>query len=609
MHVKSDHNARVLKNTSVFETFLANGLLIALAFVLVPSVAQARIRWVGDNPLCDASTVQAAINQSSSGDEVRITKDHPFGEWHAQALSINSKNITIGGNWDYCFQPDSQYVDGYMVLSGYGGAAAPVITIRGNSNVRLYGLNISLGDPPPDDDDAGGGISFRGRGSLYLRVVILDYNTGRAGGAINAYGDWSELNDPPSLTVDLGDNVYISDNTATYGGGIYLRGKAKLNMKAAYTLLHRNHAAQGGAIFIGSLSVADIGSPDSTGGGVGVFYQNSATDKGGAIYAVARAGDVVNLYSTSIEEPLSFVGNQAPAGAMIWVARGEVCATHINVRGNIATGGGGIISVVDPYGSFSVNSSDCLYQLPEDAAGCPSLDQGRCDIYSGNSALSGGKLFSVASGGNIYVRRARMRGNATGFVLRAAESSFNGTTVVPSSLEVVDSVIDHNAVIANLASVVSGAQTVLTHVTIADNSLDASNASVFANSGGLGLAVVNTIVDQDQRLLSGDLTGVSFRGVLSRNFTGYPGQSGSNVVGVPAYIPGFYRLQPYSDGIDRLFTLSTGLVDPDGTARNVDNTSVPNSPGYLTDIGAYESTATSIPPDADRIFSSSFESP
>jgi hypothetical protein len=631
MHVKSRPNARALKNVAIFETFPARGLLIALAIMLVPGVAQARVRWVGASSGCDSATIQGAINQASNGDEVRITKDGGYqGEWYGQALSINNKNLTIGGNWDYCGQPDAQYSVGYQVVSGFGGTRAPVITIRGTSNVSLYGLLISLGDPSSasNPSNLGGGIDFRGDGSLSLRTVILQYNVGIHGGAIHVACQ-GNCSNTPTPTLTLADNVYFYDNTATLGGGVFLGVYSKLNMKNAYTLFHRNRATLGGAIFMDPEAAADIGSPHPA-NVAGVFYQNTATYAGGAIYVYNNGGGsgqnpTINLYSTSATEPLSFIENEAPLGAAVAVVSNmasigkEVCATHAYFHGNRSTAQAGqegsIVFVRGSGAGFSVNSSDCIYQIPDDAAGCGRMDESRCDQFSENfTGISEGHVFDAQLGGRIFLRRVHVDHNVNSENTNSALLRVvNADSLPTSTISMEDSVIDHNAIVKVGVVNSNNAAVSMRHVTIADNTrLNSFFGSIFANYGGL-IAVSNSIIDLGTEFeLASEFSGSTLMDfVLASNARGYS-QAGADpdlFIGAPSYIPGFYRLQPYSEGIDRAMVSigDAAEFDSDGTRRNIDNRSINNIPDYFADLGAYESTATSIPPDLDTIFASSFE--
>jgi predicted outer membrane repeat protein len=635
MHVKSRPNARTLKNVSIFETCLARGLLIAIAFFMTSGVAQARVRWVGASSGCDSTTIQDAINRASNGDEVRITKDGGYlGEWYGQALFINNKNLTIGGNWDYCGQPDAQYPVGYQVVSGYDNPSspnpAPVITIRGASNVSLYGLLISLGDPS-GASSRGGGIDFRGRGNLSLRTVILQYNVAVSGGAIYIScneGNGALCNGPvnPSPTsLTLRDNVYIYDNTAYFGGGLYVNYGAKLVMKNAYTFFHRNHAVdnptsgengRGGAIYFYAGGTADIGSPHPA-GTAGVFYQNTATGSGGAIYVGTEDGFApsapINLYSTSAAEPLSFIENQAFKGAAVAMystgysesGTTVVCATHVNFRGNRRDPVGNFstaASIVDVFGArslFAVNSVDCLYQLPDDAVACGPLDQTHCDEFSENEAQV---LMKSGGGGDIFLRRVRVdHNNLRNKVLFTYGNLLSDLSVTG----IYDSVIDNNTAMMGIVEASGGGAAILNHVTIAGNSHPLQ--PVLTNLDSI-LYVRKSIIDQEDSatLFEGNIENTILSFVLASNASGYSEINPNLFLGRPSYIPGFYRLQPYSAGID-LAPVSAEATDPDGTPRSIDNASIQNTPGYYADLGAFESSATFTPPELDRIFASSFD--
>jgi hypothetical protein len=580
-----------------FQRSLFQRLAVLIACVLGVQAmsAQARVIWVGDSPECEAQFIQNAIQIAANSfgpDEIRITKDHPDGSWYNQALTIVNGDLTIGANWDFCGQPDASYQAGYQTVSAFN-RAAPVLTIRGSSKIFLYGMKIFLGAPPANSGK-GGGIDFQGSGTLTLRTMQVANNTGDLGGGILVKGN---------IALRLYDNVYITENTARSGGGLYMSNGASLAMNAPYTFFQGNSATSakdgyGGAIYIEAPSTARISSPDPTGGSTGVFYANSAVLGGGAIFVASStsADTVVDLYSESGAEPLSFIGNSANNGSAIGVLGDSgVCATNIYVSGNVARPGAsiGLAVSVAAGARYDVNTEDCFFRQPSSPnPPCGSLDVTHCNVYSNNTTTEG--VFGATLSGAIELNRVRVTGNSSQRALFNAAST--------SQLVVLDSVIDNNQVAQSLVRVSELSSATLSHVTAADNVGLALASFENANSS---ILVLNSIFDQTQPVLSSVVQpGNNFiAGLLAPNLVGVP-EATINFVGSPAFEPGYYRLRSNSPGVD--FVNAENRPDADGNPRNIDNVDVLNlyGPG---DVGAYESQATSNPPIIDRIFMGTFE--
>src|SRR5690606_23446674 len=158
---------------------------------------------------CNHTNIQAAVNaaQNNPGaDTVRISRS---AAWAAQAISIDSDDeLTLIGGYAECGSANPQGPK--TLISGSGGAAAPVLTIRGNGTTYLRNLDIEDGDNP---NGQGGGIDWRGGGILDIADTDIVNNVAGYGGGIFAHGT-NTISE-----VVVGDNVTIGFNTARFNGG------------------------------------------------------------------------------------------------------------------------------------------------------------------------------------------------------------------------------------------------------------------------------------------------------------------------------------------------------------------------------------------------------
>src|SRR5689334_21456746 len=121
-----------------------------LSFVgAVSSVHATAIFAVGTGTGCGYATIQQAVDAertyAGSNDIIYVSRTpDPNSDYTAQAIYIHDQSLTIIGGVDNC---NDYTPSGTTSISGYGGAAASVITIRGNNtNVHLSYLTVTQGD-------------------------------------------------------------------------------------------------------------------------------------------------------------------------------------------------------------------------------------------------------------------------------------------------------------------------------------------------------------------------------------------------------------------------------------------------------------------------------
>src|SRR6185312_7114038 len=278
-------------------------------------------RGGADTVHCQYNDIQSAINDvGECRTIIDITHEHTYTHQH---LGIDNKpNLTLQGWGDgvTCADipgpldfppyapPDSTAP--LLSLDGSSDGGGSVLYVTGNSNVGLHNLTVLRGENLGNDDNnsVGGGIHFDGQGSLYLTRSTVSYNEAGFGGGIDVNGS----SGPVALTLDA--NTLVITNTAhTSGGGIRVRGNARLYALKPSTLIGYNHAPNGygGGIEVLGPARADIGSPGY--GGLAAIYGNDAAYGGGmdiltfqnSVPAIAR------LFTTDASNPVQVSGNFA----------------------------------------------------------------------------------------------------------------------------------------------------------------------------------------------------------------------------------------------------------------------------------------------------------
>ncbi len=261
-------------------------------------------RTVGSG--CTYGSISAAIAASNPGDRLLIEGNVTFYE----NVTI-PRSLTLQGGYNGCASGSTKRttVD--------GGGSGRVFEIAAGLDVTLENLNITNGDTGAE----GGGIRFApgpGTGDLTLTNVLIHQNTATYGGGL-----WVGLDAQVN-----GTSVQIYDNTATtYGGGIRLYGG---RAEFVTSNIDDNTAPAGGGVYatqqdghspiLNLPMTADITdnqalTGDGLGGGVYMrqgtvslskasdLYSNDATVGGGAYLVTAtltlEGSDVEINYNTA----------------------------------------------------------------------------------------------------------------------------------------------------------------------------------------------------------------------------------------------------------------------------------------------------------------------
>lgn len=280
----------------------------AVVAVLISSTSplHAATRWVGPPGTagsCEFDDVGRALAAARDGDEVRIA-----GSFTGVAASVNARRLTLVGGYEAC---GGDAPTATTVLDGQGAPARSILTIRGQSEVRIVNVDFLHGDEGTDedgngpDDGEGGCIDFRGTGSLALRDVHLAECRADFGGGLSMWGE-------PAATLRFEDDVTIERSNAQFGGGVFASGKVRGDLRGSGRVAD-NFAGLGGGFGLSGGVDFDIATVASAGNNVSYLAGNSAG--AGAAVLLANDGELasgparVRIYGTQPTRPFYIAAN------------------------------------------------------------------------------------------------------------------------------------------------------------------------------------------------------------------------------------------------------------------------------------------------------------
>jgi hypothetical protein len=499
--------------------------LPALSLLVVLAPVDARIITVGAARDCLHATLQPAIDAARilpGVDEIRIANDQAYT---ALALRIDEQPLAVTGGFASCraaARPDALSTSS-TVLSGAGGARAPVITITGKSNVALHALQIRHGDNLQSDrSGCGGGIRYDGTRilgelrnvGLLLRNVGVSQNQADSGGGICFNG-----RDHSSLFLQ--EDVAVSSNTAASGpgGGIVVSGAASFYAIEDRTLIAFNRAPRGngGGIYVRVPAMANIGSPGW--GTLGVLYANEARRGGGlateAVDGTEALAGCVFLYTTDPARPVRVHGNRASdVGGAFYLrsyydfstlSGAQVSARDFLIDGNTAPNGPvayltGGTSLGNSLGSLlSLNESildgSCLDAergrvACTDATQCNRIEDNVAQDFDGRP--SNGNVIELRDDSPLWASNVSMRRNAGTRLLSWSNSDEGAVTIDRCAL--VDNVLTQE-----LFRGYGDGRMDFRNCTIAGNTIGSTHV-LRHDGGGYEDSLVNLLIDQPGKL-------------------------------------------------------------------------------------------------------------
>ncbi|MCF7912950.1 MAG: T9SS type A sorting domain-containing protein [Candidatus Cloacimonetes bacterium] len=248
-----------------------------LAIIVLPIFLFSTTWIVNPDDTEDFTTIQGALDSPTvtHGDIISAVSS-TYGP-----LEIGDKGVTIVGNGTVYIEDNNE--DKHCIE----------FTGDCNYTTTLENLIIQNGNPRGIDDENGGGIYGSGN-SRRIDIIdcIIRNNEGDDGAGIYLVGDYYRFSCYISDTT-------ISSNTASDNGGAIYGSLTNLNLNDV--TITGNSADKGGGIYI---DYATISTNDTD---RILFYSNSATTNGGAIY-MADDADFIQFGSVTIADNTSTNG-------------------------------------------------------------------------------------------------------------------------------------------------------------------------------------------------------------------------------------------------------------------------------------------------------------
>ncbi len=552
------------------------GFGAALATLVAPS-AQADTLTVGDLAGNDFTTIQAAIDAASNGDEILVAPGT-----YEENIDFLTKSIIVRGD------------GGPKTTQLVGTGSGPVVIVgplAGASTV-FDGFSVTGGDSRADPARPGGCVHIEGS-SPTLRDLVLFECSARLGGGLQLVASESRVED-----VAIFDTTAEADGDEWgLGGGIYVLGGAPTFERITIT---ETTARTGGGAFLQSTSVT----------ATEVVITDAVAERTGGLHVAGDGTPGLNSFTT-----LEITGNRANegAGGLRALGGGTLSVTAGRIVDNSADRGGGArFSGVD----FSLARTFVADNRATSAAGGGGLRidgaaVGTCDrcVVAGNTAEFGaGALVEDASptfvrsrfvanraeggaggfGGALYLLGADVVVRTTLFDGNRAQREGGAIRVEGSGISrVSSSLFVHNRADAGATAHVLSGSLDLTHVTLAGNRSD-EGADLRVTGDG-SLSMLHGIVAFPERgdgisAGAGAVTSLRWSNVFVPDGSPYAGDLAdlTGTVGNVSVNPSFVDFTAGDDYDDRL---ELGAQSP---LRDAGDAAAPPDPdGSRPDLGAF----------------------
>lgn len=472
-------------------------LLGALALSAAPN-ASAAVRTVGTTAGCEFDRPEAAFAAARNGDVVRIA-----GTYLGVSGSIVDRDLTIAGGYANCTNDDP---GGTTILDGQGGPGRRILTILGNSHVRIVDVNFMHGNDRDDvSSGIGGCIAYTGPGSLTLRNVRLqECRATTVAGAIYM----ADAQQPAVAGKAAGnrsrlvfeDQVEVLNAESGYGGGLLVEGNVDVDIRGTGRFAG-NRAPTGAALIAQGGATVTIGvSGPSAGGGPAYFSGNLSEDDQGSTVFVAD-GATLRMFGTDPARALRFTGSTGQLVIDVASFNPEsgatVCAWNVAATANPTLS---FARANGPGASFYVNPGNAAAcgPRPATAGECTGTE---CGLIADNGvpASNNSALFQVTDGTvsleRVTLARNRMQRNLVRTLSQDATFALTLRNVG----------IWRNAVGGDLLDFVGQGAATIANTTIVANTIG-RDAVLAASNGGAGAAqpltlmVSSSILDQPNKL-------------------------------------------------------------------------------------------------------------
>ncbi len=552
---------------------------------------------VGREAGCSYDNLQSAIDNSSDGDQIRISSD--YVNLH---LQMRNRSLRFSGGFMHC--TDTEPLGQRITLSGSGGSDSALL-IDGSARVILEDLNF--GDTTLDDTGThGAAINYRGHGSLTLTRVGFAFNTASYGGALNVSADGAA-----DIFINEG-TVFIYNTAYRQGGAINIEGDTHLYMLQPRTLITSNSAGsdqvlgntKGGGMQINGPAVAEIGAPSNAGDGA--ISRNTA-DYGGGI--AVEPGGTLRLFSSDASDPVTVAYNTArrtgggihtDSDPFVLGGQADLCGFVYKIDHNTAKNGAAIYADGDSAGLISLETTkfggngesgivrNCAPVQATEVDCPPGVS---CNTIDDNVSTDAGAATIVSQNeGVVFINTFEMRHNISshGFVL----INPNYTSVNPAIVSGIYScLISDNTFAANVVDIDSNHNDHKFEIhgcTIALNALDAGVPAIASSEI---LDVRQSILWQPSNSLVFSHGGgtIDGRGLIVSDSASFPGVGNVTQVDDPGFIEpsNDYHLRHDSPAVDYLPLSLTAeqAWTLDSTSRGIHLDPATTTP---FDAGAYE---------------------
>ena len=573
---------------------------LAALILASPSAFAFNVYTVGVGVGCKYSNVQDAINAAAASpgeDYVWISQSATYTN---QAITISNQDVIVEGGFANC--TDNEPASGARTLL-QGASGHSVIYIIGNSNVELYGLEISGGSP----SDRGGGVSFAGTGGLVVSQSYIHNNQAGYGGGI-------DMNPSGRSTLTL-ISSFVTNNTASKaGGGIRVEGQSTLSTDSSSYILENKALGQGDTAYGGGVQV--IG-PAQAQVSSKVWLNSAAYGGGLAVLGHDNDSASLSLFTADATSPVSVLENTAShtGGGVFLKGDTEVggsgstaylYARDFSIDDNVAANGAAIYGDTVSSNLFGDGDYHGVYVYLNGAfpvtllapvtctvgQGCDDISDNYAQDSSGNA--TGGATVLIQSEGELQANRFAARRNHGGSLFQFVDDSADYGPPPASTLHnclLVDNVETAPLILVNGNA--DGSRLTVDSCTITNNTVDTASVPAYTIGAGVNyLQLTNSIIyDLGAQVVNfnngrpaDDLTA---QYDLVNNSSTLP--NGYAVLkGAPLFVnapPQDYHLLSSSLGVD--YAPGESGVDLDGNARSVDLPGVSNIYGPM-DLGAYE---------------------
>ncbi|HEU4665195.1 MAG TPA: hypothetical protein VFS55_14295 [Dokdonella sp.] len=471
------------------------------------------------------------------------------------------------------------------------------ITIATGGLVRMTYLTIQHGDE--DGSGKGGGIYFKGDGILELDHSLITNNIASYGGGIYAEGTGT------NTELVIGTDVAVSLNTARVDGGGIVNDGTEMTMIQPDSSIAFNHAPDGygGGLLVTSGNRSAYTYLGTAGFGTsGAIFFNDAKYGGGV--AIMGSDDIAQLqsFSTDPARPMRIDGNTASVeGGGVYLGRAadssvsaDLLAWYAYIEDNIAPTGAAI-AVRNSNGiGHGVFFNDPAHR-PSGAIDCPVGKP--CGSIAGNAAIDDastpvGGIVQAGQFGFTRFHRMTFEGNTGKFVFYGDGGDGNGG----QGFETHHVAITGNTTSSNLISTGDSGFVKLYDTTIAGNAIAADTVMRIGNAGAGADQFYRSIIWQPGKttlhLTAGppiDVLNDLLDDMVSERDSVDGGNSPNVTVQDPRFVDpehGDYALRAGSPAIDYTTSVPNDAADLYGKPRDVGLPVVANL--GLRDLGAIE---------------------